>query len=180
MSAIQAIRQSAVTAAVISVCVVDSVTIAYDGSLMGSLNVMSSYTDYFELDTATTAVNTCATFLGAILVGPWTGMLIDRKGRKIGIYAATFFNVLGAALCGGAQNIGMFIAGRMIIGIGVGLAQTAAGTYVGETTAPSVRSLALGLYFSCWAAGSLLAAGISYGVSSRSAFIAIEVRLKYE
>lgn len=161
----RSIRQSAVTAAVLSVCIVDSVTIAYDGSLMGSLNVMPSYKNYFSLNTSTTAVNTCATFLGAIIVGPLTSILIDRKGRKVGIYTAGFFNVLGAVLAGAAQNIAMFIAGRIIIGVGVGFAQTAAGTYVSETTAPAVRSFALGLYFSCWAVGSLLAAGISYGVS---------------
>lgn len=159
------LRMSLATALVVSVCVVDSVTIAYDGSLMGSLNVMESYSSYFHLTTSTTAVNTCATFLGAILVGPITGVLIDWKGRKIGLYAAAVINILGAAIAGAAQNIAMFIAGRLIIGIGVGLGQTAASTYVAETTAPSIRSLALGLYFSCWAVGALLAAGISYGVS---------------
>lgn len=157
-------RKYLTTALVVSVCVVDSVTIAYDGSLMGSLNVMESYKNYFELTTATTAVNTCATFIGAILVGPFTGMLIDWKGRKMGLYAAVFVNILGAAIAGGAVNIAMFIAGRIIIGVGVGLGQTAAGTYVAETTAPKIRPVALGLYFSCWAVGALLAASVSYGV----------------
>lgn len=164
-SKLASLRMSLSTALVVSVCVVDSVTIAYDGSLMGSLNVMASYQKYFELTTATTAVNTCATFLGAILIGPFTGMLIDWKGRKMGLYASGIVNIIGAIIAGAAVNIAMFIAGRLIIGIGVGLGQTAAGTYVAETTAPSIRSLALGLYFSCWAVGALLAAGISYGVS---------------
>ncbi|KAH7247294.1 hexose transporter [Fusarium redolens] len=159
-------RKWSTTALVISVCVVDSVTIAYDGSLMGSLNVMESYHKYFELTTTTTAVNTCATFLGAIIVGPFTGMLIDWKGRKMGLYAACIVNILGAIIAGAATNIAMFIAGRVIIGVGVGLGQTAAGTYVAETTAPSIRSFALGLYFSCWAVGALLAAGVSYGCSN--------------
>ncbi|CAI0647229.1 unnamed protein product [Colletotrichum noveboracense] len=165
-SKLASLRMSLSTALVVSVCVVDSVTIAYDGSLMGSLNVMASYQKYFELTTATTAVNTCATFLGAILIGPFTGMLIDWKGRKMGLYASGIVNIIGAIIAGAAVNIAMFIAGRLIIGIGVGLGQTAAGTYVAETTAPSIRSLALGLYFSCWAVGALLAAGISYGSSA--------------
>lgn len=152
---------------VISVCVTDAVAIAYDGSLMGSLNVMPSYERYFELTTATTAVNTCATFLGAILVGPFTPAYTDRYGRKIGLYTACIINIIGAILAGAAQNIAMFIVGHMVIGMGVAFAQTAAGTYVAETTPPRIRSFALGLYFSCWAIGSLLAASISYGVSSR-------------
>lgn len=160
----KALRESPTTALVVLVCTVDSVTIAYDGSLMGSLNVMPSYTNYFNLTTSTTAVNTCATFLGAILVGPFTGKLIDWKGRKAGIYAAAIVNIIGAIIAAASQNVAAFIAGRIIIGIGVGLGQTAAGTYVAETTPPAVRPFALGLYFSCWAVGALLAASISYGV----------------
>lgn len=162
---ISSFRKHRTTALVVSVCVVDSVSIAYDGTLMGSLNVMESYRKYFELKTATIAVNTCATFLGAILVGPFTGGLINWKGRKIGLYVAVVVNIIGAVIAGAAINIGMFIAGRIVIGIGVGFGQTTASTYVAEATSPSVRPLALGLYFSCWAIGSLLAAGISYGVS---------------
>ncbi|CAG9950555.1 unnamed protein product [Clonostachys rosea f. rosea IK726] len=143
------------TALVVSVCVVDSVTIAYDGSLMGSLNVMETYHNYFQLTTTTTAINTCATFLGAILVGP-----------KSGLWAAVAINILGAVLAGSAINVAMFIAARIVIGVGVGLGQTAASTYVAETTAPRIRSFALGLYFSCWAVGALLAAGVSYGCST--------------
>lgn len=182
------LRQSRITALVISVCVVDSVTIAYDGSLMGtystpttqpsrnagppsantthpagSLNVMPSYTSYFHLTTPTIAVNTCATYIGAFLIAPFSGYLVDRWGRKLGIYIAGLLNIFGAILTAAAQNIGMFIAGRMMIGISCGIAQTAAGTDVGETTPPGLRALALGLYFSCWSVGSLLASGISYG-----------------
>ncbi|KAF4954511.1 hypothetical protein FSARC_12124 [Fusarium sarcochroum] len=159
-------RKWLTTALVISVCVVDSVTIAYEGSLMGSLNVMESYRNYFKLTTSTTAVNTCATFLGAIAVGPFAGMLIDWKGRRAGLYAACVINIAGAVIAGAAVNIAMFIAGRIILGVGVGLGQTSASTYVAETTAPTIRSFALGLYFSCWAVGSLLASSVSYGSSS--------------
>lgn len=155
----------AATALVLSACVVDSVTIAYDGSVMGSVNVMPSYLDYFKITTTTKAVNSTATHLGAIMMAPFAGLIVDKRGRRQGILVSAILNVLGAAISGAAQNIAMFIAGRMIIGLGVGLAQTAAGSYVSETTAPKVRAFALGMYYSCWAVGSFLAAGISYGVS---------------
>ncbi|KAI9167946.1 Nitrilase [Paramyrothecium foliicola] len=142
------VRMSLATALVVSVCLVDSITIAYDGSLMGSLNIMTSYNDHFRLTTATTAVNTSATFLGAILVGPFAGMLIDGTGLKIGLYLAAVVNIIGAVLAGAAQTL------------------PSASTYVAETTAPSIRSLAFGLYFSCWAVGAFRAAGISYGCQS--------------
>lgn len=160
----QTIKMSRMTAMVVAVCIVDSITIAYDGSLMGSVNVMPSYTSYFQLTTATTAVNSAATYISSILIAPFAAVYIDKRGRKDGIFVSALLNILGAAISGAAQNIAMFIAGRMIIGLGVGLAQTAAGSYVSETTAPHVRSFALGMYFTCWALGSFLAAGFCYGV----------------
>lgn len=169
----KSLKTSAAAGLVIAVCVVDSVTMAFDGSLMGSLNVMPSYNSYFHITTATQVVNTCSTFLGAILVGPFTGMLVDSKGRKFGLYISATVNIVGAVVAGAAQHLGMFIADRLIIGMGVGFGQTAASTYVAETTAPKIRAFALGLYFSCWAVGALLAAGASYGVSQQPEFLTL-------
>lgn len=160
----ETVRMGWSTLLVISACVVDSVTIAYDGSVMGSVNVMPSYNRYFDITTTTKAVNSSATYLGAILMAPFAGIIVDKLGRKQGLFISAVLNVIGAAVTAAAQNTAMFIAGRMIIGIGVGLAQTAAGTYVAETTAPKIRAFALGLYYSCWAIGGFLAAGVSYGV----------------
>ncbi|CAK7233153.1 hypothetical protein SBRCBS47491_008512 [Sporothrix bragantina] len=159
----QSLRMSLATALVVSVCIVDSVTIAYDGSVMGSVNIMESYGAYFSLNTATIAVNTTAVYLGSIMIAPFAGWIVDWRGRKEAIAVSCAFNIIGAAISGGAQNIAMFIAGRMIIGLGMGLAQTSASSYVSETTAPKVRSLALGMYFTCWALGSFLATGVCYG-----------------
>lgn len=163
----QALQMSLMTSLVVAVCIVDSVTIAYDGSLMGSINVMTSYKGYFHLTTQTSAVNSAATYLGAILIAPFAGYIVDRRGRKEGIMVSALLNVLGSVISGAAQNVAMFISGRMVIGLGVGLAQTAASSYVSETTAPSVRPFALGMYFTCWALGSFLAAGVCYGVSGK-------------
>jgi len=164
-------------ALVISVCVADAVTIAYDGSVMGSLNVMPSYTSYFNLNHATTAVNSCATSIGAILVGPLVPMFTDGYGRKVGIYAAYIINIIGAIIAGAAQNIAMFIAGRMIIGVAFAFAQTAASAYVAETTTAGIRAFALGLYYSCWAIGGILAASISYGISDSISILQDKCRL---
>ncbi|KAL0263029.1 hypothetical protein SLS55_002004 [Diplodia seriata] len=154
------------TALVISVCVVDSVTVAYDGSLMGSLNAMPAYSDYFTLTTATTSLNTASTFIGAILLSPFAALLINWRGRKCGIYVSALVQIAGTILQGAAQSIGMFIVGRLLIGAGSGLAQTSAATYVAETVPSKIRALALGLYFTCWAVGALLAAGVCYGTAS--------------
>lgn len=153
------------TGMIIVACVVDSVTISYDGSVMGSVNVMPSYNKYFDINTTLKAVNSTATHLGAILIAFFSGFIIDSRGRLPSLFYSAILNIIGAAITGGAQNLTMFIAGRMIVGLGMGLAATAAGTYVSETTAPQIRAFALGLYYTCWALGGILATGISYGVS---------------
>ena len=158
-------RMSLTSALVISVCVVDSVTISYDGSLMGSLNVMPSYNKYFNVTNRTQGIMSGATFAGALVIAPIASKIIDWKGRKLGIRLSALMNILGAALGGASQNTAMFIVARVIIGMGVGIAQTSASSYVSETTAPHIRAFALGLYFTCWALGSFLAAGVCRGVS---------------
>lgn len=82
------------TAMIIAVCVVDSVTIAYDGSLMGSLNVMPAYSGYFNLTTTTKSLNTAITFVGAIPVALTAGPLINWKGRKFGIYLSACIQIV--------------------------------------------------------------------------------------
>lgn len=163
-------RMSLLSALVVSVCVVDSVTIAYDGSLMGSLNVMPSYNEYFGVTSRTQGIMSGATFAGAIVIAPVASKFIDWKGRKLGIALSACLNIIGAVLGAASQNMAMFIIGRVVIGMGVGIAQTSCGAYVSETTPPDIRAFALGLYFTCWAIGSFLATGVSRGVSPLSPF----------
>lgn len=137
---------------------------------MGSLNVMPSYSSYFTLTTALKSLNTAITFVGAIPVALIAGPVINWKGRKFGIYLSAILQIIGAILQGAAQHISMFIIGRFFIGAGSGFAQAAASTYVAETVPSRVRAFALGLYFTCWAIGSLIASGVCYGVSSYSIF----------
>ncbi|CAH0046922.1 unnamed protein product [Clonostachys solani] len=162
----QSVKIGFTAALVISACVVDSVTIAYDGSVMGSVNVMPSYNNYFEITTATKAVNSTATSLGAILIALFAGFIVDKYGRRYSVLASALFNILGAVITASAQSLAMFIAGRMVVGLGMGLAQTAAGIYVAETTPPKIRAFALGLYYTCWAVGGILATGISFGCTA--------------
>ncbi|KAF2729648.1 hexose transporter [Polyplosphaeria fusca] len=154
------------TGLIISVCVADSVSFAYDNSLMGSLGVMPAYHKYFELTTALTSVNIAMALIGGIVIALVAGPIIDWKGRRLGILLACLTQILGAILQGCAQNLPTFIIGRFLIGGGTGLAQVACTSYVAETVPSKIRALALGLFLSCWAIGSLLAAGICYGTAA--------------
>lgn len=150
----------------ILVSVIDSVLVGYNSSLMGSLNVMPSYSEYFSLTTATKSLNTAISYTGGATAALCAGIVVDRRGRRETIFWAAFLALVGGVIQGSAQNIGMFLAGRFIVGMGMGFAQTSAPILVAETTPVKYRGFALGLYYACWGVGTLIASGVCYGTQS--------------
>ncbi len=108
--------QFALLTAIIGVSVVDSVLLGFDSSLMGSLNVMPTYTNYFTLTTTTKSLNTAISYVGGCVSSLIAGFVVDWIGRKKSIFLSAALTLIGAAIQAGAQNIGMFIAGRFIVG----------------------------------------------------------------
>lgn len=108
--------QTALLAAIIAVSVVDSVLLGYDSSLMGSLNVMPTYSNYFTLTTATKSLNTAISYVGGSCSSLIAGFIVDWAGRKKSILLSAVLTLIGAVIQAAAQNIGMFIAGRFIVG----------------------------------------------------------------
>lgn len=148
----------------IATSAVDSVMTGYDSSLMGSLNVMPEYYDYFALTTTAQSLNTAIGYAGGCVASFFAGAMTDWRGRRESIFWSALIPLAGAAIMTGAVNIGMFIVGRFIIGFGLGYAATATPTYVAETTPPKHRAFALGLYYAFWGVGTMMASGICYGV----------------
>jgi len=128
--------------------------------------VMPTYTSYFTLNTATKSLNTGIAYLGGTVSAVGAGFLTDWRGRREAIFWSCVITLIGAVLMSSATHIAMFIVGRFIIGMGLGVAATATPTYVAETCPPKHRAFALGLYFSCWGVGTMIAAGICYRVCS--------------
>lgn len=108
--------QKALLVALIAVSVVDSVLLGYDSSLMGSLNVMPTYQEYFTLTTATKSLNTAISYVGGSTSALFAGFLVDWLGRRRCIYISAYITLVGAVIQAASQNIGMFIAGRFIVG----------------------------------------------------------------
>ncbi|KAF7193889.1 Lactose permease [Pseudocercospora fuligena] len=160
--------QRMLIACLILVSAIDSVMVGYNSSLMGSLNVMPTYTSYFHLNTSTKALQTAISYSGGAFVSLFAGFLLDWRGRRQTIFVAIFTALIGSALQAAAQNVGMFISARFIIGMGMGLAQTAAPTLVSETTPPRYRGFALGMFYACWGVGTLIASGVCYATQDFS------------
>lgn len=63
------------------------------------------------------------------------------------------------------HNIGLFIAGRVIIGIGQGLALTAAPVYIGEVTPASIRGKVMTIWQMNYSTGSFIAYWTNFACS---------------
>lgn len=135
---------------------------------MGSLNVMPTYSNYFSLTTATKSLNTAISYTGGAIAAFPAGFLVDWRGRRESIFWSCVITLIGAILQTSAVHIAMFIVGRFIIGMGMGVAATATPTFVAETAPQKYRAFALGMYYSCWGVGTLIASGVCYRVRSSS------------
>ncbi|KAF2792881.1 general substrate transporter [Melanomma pulvis-pyrius CBS 109.77] len=153
-------KQGLLIACIVGISVVDSVLVGFDSSLMGSLNVMPSYTSYFSLTTTTKSLNTAVSYVGGATASLFAGPVVDWRGRKESIYWSALITLIGGVIQGCAQNVGMFIGGRFILGIGLGLSQVSAPTLVAEVAPVKWRAFALGLYYAFWGVGTLLATGV--------------------
>jgi MFS family permease len=128
----------------------------FDGSLMGSVNAMTQFQKSFGLTGA--GASTGLVFiiynLAQLVAFPLCGLLADGLGRRKTIAIGCAIIVIGTAIQTPAQNMGMFMAGRAILGLGAAIAQAAAPVYIVEIAHPSFRGLMGGMYNNWWWVGN--------------------------
>ncbi|EXJ85339.1 hypothetical protein A1O1_05703 [Capronia coronata CBS 617.96] len=144
-------------------CLVNSMTMGYDGTMMNGLNILPSFYNTISLNTAGQSVNTGIIWVGGCVAALFSGQVIDRWGRKAGMAYAVAISCIGIPLQAAAQNSTMFIIARLIVGIGVGLSSVACPTYCSEVAPLRWRAFCLGLYYAFWYGGGLFASGLTYG-----------------
>lgn len=157
-------ESTAILSVLLMICsVVQSATGGYDGSMLNGLNILPSYTDYFQLNAATTGLNTASVFIGGTLGPLVSGVISDRLGRRPTILWGSLVTIVGVVLQTAAQNIAMFVVGRIILGFGTAVSGIAATVYLSETFPSRWRAWGAGLLNDFYYVGALLAAGITLG-----------------
>ncbi|KAL2670348.1 hypothetical protein Neosp_014815 [[Neocosmospora] mangrovei] len=138
-------------------------TLGYDSSVMNGLLILPSYSEYFNLNTATEGLNNAAMWIGGIFGAFLMQPVPDYLGRRRAIYVASAISVVGIILQAASQNVPMFVIARFIVGVGSAISNGAAPTLLGELLPPHRRARVLGLFFSCYYVGSLASAIVNYG-----------------
>lgn len=78
--------------------------------------------------------------------GPlFSGVMADKLGRRPAIFWGAIIMLVGIVLQSAAQNIAMFVIGRIFLGFGQAVSGIAAGVYLSETFASRWRAWGVGV-----------------------------------
>ena len=135
----------------------------YDtGIISGAiLKIQEDFKLPIQLREAVVSVTVGAAAVSALLAGP----SCDVFGRKRVLLVASAIFTVGAVIMAAAMEIGMLLAGRIIIGLGVGLAAMAVPMYIAEVAPARVRGKLI-LINSLFITGGMFLATIIAGALS--------------
>lgn len=109
------------------------------------LNILPSYTDYFNLNTATLSLNTASLWIGGAIAGLTYGQVTDAIGRKPALLWAAIMTLCSVVLQTAAQNTAMFVVARILVGYGTSASTLTGPAYLAETLPFQYRAWGLGL-----------------------------------
>ncbi|KAM0346249.1 hypothetical protein ACHAPU_005676 [Fusarium lateritium] len=148
--------------------------IGYTSAFIGTTITLDSFKKEFGIDQKTAeernliSENIVSLFIaGAFFGSLLTYLLSYWVGRKwcLSIASATF--TLGAGLqCGASSSTGLGIlyGGRVLSGLGTGIASNIIPIYLSELAPPAIRGRLVGLYELGWQIGGLVGFWINFGV----------------
>ncbi|KAJ5676014.1 general substrate transporter [Penicillium macrosclerotiorum] len=148
--------------------------IGYTSAFIGTTVTLTSFKEEFGLQKMTSAErsliseNIVSLFIaGAFFGALGTYFLSHWVGRKWCLAIASAIFSLGAGLqCGAnsSRGLGILYAGRVLSGLGTGVASNIIPIYLSELAPPAIRGRLVGLYELGWQIGGLVGFWINYGV----------------
>ncbi|KAK8057963.1 hypothetical protein PG996_011900 [Apiospora saccharicola] len=140
-------------------------TQGYDGSLMGALNILPQYRDYFQLTNSLRSLNIAINYIGGSLACLCWTWVTDTYGRRVGLFWAAAITVFAAILQAASVHIAMFCLSRVLIGFGNVASVITGAAYLAETLPWEQRAWGLALFDDFFYVGALVAAGATLATS---------------
>ncbi|RFU30815.1 hypothetical protein B7463_g5526, partial [Scytalidium lignicola] len=139
----------------------------YDGSLLNGLQSLPQWRDYFHSPSGTHLGGLSNAYVfGNILCFPFSSWFSDKFGRRNGLRLGCVTVCIGAGLQCAAQNYAMFLAARMVIGVGSMFIIVACPCLVSELAYPTQRGVITATFGPSWYAGAVIAAWVTYGTNN--------------
>ncbi|KFZ02071.1 hypothetical protein V501_09675 [Pseudogymnoascus sp. VKM F-4519 (FW-2642)] len=136
----------------------------FDGSMMNGLQTLSYWREYFDNPKGPIlGLFNASMSLGSLIGLFFVPYLVDRWGRKCGVTIGCIVMLIAVGLQAGAQNFGMFIAARMLIGFGDCIVLGAAPLLITEIAHPQDRAILVTLSGASYHSGAFIASWTTYG-----------------
>lgn len=145
----------------------------YDGTYFTGVQAMTAFLQRFgqlqadgsyALSAANLSIMTSIVYVGELIGSMCASLVQDRFGRKGGLFAAMIAVIIGVVIQIAANGqIGVLIAGRIILGIGVGLVSNAVPQYLSEVPNASIRGSVVGSWQLILAIGQVIGACVDQG-----------------
>jgi SP family galactose:H+ symporter-like MFS transporter len=101
--------------------------------------------------------------IGATVGALSGGKLADAFGRRLMLLVTAVIFVAGAIVCAAAGSVGILIVGRIVVGLGIGLASTTVPVYISEVSPAGARGWQVSLFQLAVTVGILGAYLVDYG-----------------
>ncbi|KAL2070567.1 hypothetical protein VTL71DRAFT_13593 [Oculimacula yallundae] len=136
----------------------------FDGSMMNGLQTLTYWKVYFNYPEG----SMLGLFQASMSAGSLFGLffvpfVIDNWGRRWGIIIGSTIMLIAVGLQTGAQNFGMFVAARIILGFGDSIMLGAAPLLITEISHPQDRAILVTLSGASYHCGSFIASWVTYG-----------------
>ncbi|HZD42644.1 MAG TPA: MFS transporter, partial [Methanomicrobiales archaeon] len=116
----------------------------------------------FSLSASGQELAVSAVLIGAIIGALLGGPLADRLGRRITIVTASAIFLIGTAVVVFSYNLPIFIGGRILIGIAIGIASFTTPLYISEITPKNIRGSMVSINQLFLTSGILVSYGVDY------------------
>jgi len=153
-------RITGIVLVVAAIAAVAGILFGFDtGVISGAILFIN---EEFSLTSVTTEVAVSAVLMGAIIGALFGGPLSDRVGRRSSILAASLIFLVGTFVVVLSPIFSIFLIGRILIGIAIGIASFVAPLYISEIAPEHIRGALVSLNQLLITIGILIAYGVNY------------------
>ncbi|KAI5805156.1 MFS transporter [Geopyxis carbonaria] len=139
-------------------------TSGFDGSIMNGLQAVDAWDNYFDHPRgAILGIMNSIYSLGALSMMVFVPWVNDRFGRRRSIIVGSIIMVIGAVLQTASVHLGMFLAARFVLGMGIPFALSGGSQLIGELAYHKERPVLTSAFNVSWYIGGIVAAGVTLG-----------------
>ncbi|KAL2830661.1 sugar transporter [Aspergillus pseudoustus] len=152
------------TAGIATFLAIGGFLFGYDSGIISSSIAQPHFIEYMNDPNSAARGGIVSSFTGGAILGALSvSFLADGYGRKRTVFIGAVVSILGSALQGGAVNVAMVIAGRLIAGFSVGLLSAVVPMFCSEIAIAEDRGKLSGLLQFMLSWGFFVAQWLGYG-----------------